>query len=72
MAEEYGSEPADRQRNVIHDIPVFIGRVSRAHYPATPGPRPTSIRSGSAIVRAKRGAPAAAPAQPARSSVIIG
>ena len=24
MAEEYGSEPADRQRNVIHDIPVFI------------------------------------------------
>ena len=27
MAEEYGSEPADRQRNVIHDIPVFIGRV---------------------------------------------
>jgi hypothetical protein len=31
MAEEYGSEPADRQRNVIHDIPVFIGRVSHSH-----------------------------------------
>jgi hypothetical protein len=30
-----------------------------------------SIRSGGAVVGAKRGAPAAAPAQPARSSVII-
>ena len=41
-------------------------------YPATPEPRSTSIQPGGATGEAKRGAPAAAPAQPARSSVIIG
>ena len=39
MAEEYGSEPADRQRNVIHDIPVFIGRVSKLIEAMTSGER---------------------------------
>ena len=39
MADEYGSEPADRQRNVIHDIPVFLGRVLKLTEAMTGGER---------------------------------
>ena len=39
MADEYGSEPADRQRNVIHDIPVFLGRVLKLTEALTGGER---------------------------------
>jgi hypothetical protein len=39
MAQEYGSEHADRQRNVIHDIPVFIGRASKLIEAMTSGER---------------------------------
>jgi hypothetical protein len=67
MAEEYGSEPADRQRNVIHDIPVFIGRVSKLIEAMTSGERKLKEgkHQGGILRRALPATSAAAPAAPA-------
>jgi hypothetical protein len=56
---------ASRERTA-EEASAYIGN------PEDGGAMSLSLRSGGAIAGAKRGAPAAAPAQPARSSVIIG
>ena len=54
------------QVRTAEEASAYIGN------PEDGGAMSLSLRSGGAIAGAKRGAPAAAPAQPARSSVIIG
>jgi hypothetical protein len=39
LAEDYGKEPTDRSKNVIHDIPVFLGRCMKLLEAMTGGER---------------------------------
>jgi hypothetical protein len=56
----------------IDDSAAADALLAAACYSTTRGPRRTSRQSDGATSEAKRGAPAAAPARPARSSVITG